>query len=76
MEELKAKGKTIILEVEPVDEDDSDTVKRERFYLSNGFKKAEQIRYYRDVGETSHTRQVSGIKFFRMIRMFEKSIKG
>ncbi|MDQ0339744.1 N-acetylglutamate synthase-like GNAT family acetyltransferase [Caldalkalibacillus uzonensis] len=53
LEELKAKGKTIILEVEPVDEDDPDTVKRERFYLSNGFKRTEHIRYYRDVGETS-----------------------
>ncbi|MED4969222.1 single-stranded DNA-binding protein [Parageobacillus toebii] len=27
-------------------------------------------------GIDTHTRQVSGIKFFRMIRMFEKSIKG
>ncbi|ATA60328.1 hypothetical protein GS458_1886 [Geobacillus stearothermophilus] len=27
-------------------------------------------------GAGLHTRQVSGIKFFRMIRMFEKSIKG
>lgn len=51
LEELKAKGKNLILEVEPVDADDPDTIKREHFYLDNGFAKAEHIEYYRDVGE-------------------------
>lgn len=53
LEELKQKKKNIILEVEPVDEQDPDTVKRERFYLANDFKKANNIEYYRDVGENS-----------------------
>ncbi|WP_202078680.1 GNAT family N-acetyltransferase [Caldalkalibacillus salinus] len=53
LEQLKAKQKVIVLEVEPVDEDDPDTIKRERFYLSNGFTRAKNIRYYRDIGETA-----------------------
>jgi GNAT superfamily N-acetyltransferase len=53
LEELKSKQKVIILEVEPVDKDDPDTIKRERFYLDNGFIQAEKINYFRDVGETS-----------------------
>ncbi|GAA0380429.1 GNAT family N-acetyltransferase [Bacillus horti] len=52
-EELKEKEKVIVLEVEPVVENDPDTARREQFYLGNGFKKAEDIIYYRDVGETS-----------------------
>lgn len=51
LQELKQKQKNIILEVEPVDVTDSDTLKRERFYLANGFKRAQQIKYYRDIGE-------------------------
>jgi GNAT superfamily N-acetyltransferase len=53
LEDLKSKQKIIVLEVEPVDEDDPDTMKRENFYLDNGFNKALNIEYYRDVGETS-----------------------
>ncbi len=53
LEKLQQKGKTIILEVEPVVKDDPETVKREQFYVQNGFQKAKHIRYYRDVGETS-----------------------
>ena len=44
---LKEKQKPIILEVEPVDYEDSDTVKRQRFYKRIGFKKAENIGYRR-----------------------------
>lgn len=45
MERLKAKGKPIILEVEPLDYEDSDTVKRLRFYAREGFRPAERIDY-------------------------------
>lgn len=50
---FQKKGKTIILEVEPADKEDPDTVKRVRFYEKNGFQKAEHILYTRtdDDGE-------------------------
>jgi GNAT superfamily N-acetyltransferase len=51
LDKLKAKGKNIILEVEPVTEDDPYTARRKQFYVSNGFRKAENIEYRRDVGE-------------------------
>ncbi|MDQ0162440.1 GNAT family N-acetyltransferase [Bacillus alveayuensis] len=44
---LKKKGKPIILEVEPVDEDDADTEKRLRFYQRENFKHAQSIGYRR-----------------------------
>lgn len=47
MQKMKKKGKPIILEVEPIDYSDSDTVKRQRFYEREGFKKAELIGYRR-----------------------------
>ncbi len=47
LEKLKEKGKPIILEVEPVDYEDSDTEKRQRFYKREGFIHAESIGYRR-----------------------------
>jgi hypothetical protein len=47
MEKMKHKGKPIILEVEPVNYEDSDTEKRLRFYKREGFKHAESIGYER-----------------------------
>ncbi|MGM8214659.1 GNAT family N-acetyltransferase [Bacillaceae bacterium W0354] len=47
MEKLKKKGKPIILEVEPVDYEDSDTEKRLRFYQREEFKHAHWIGYSR-----------------------------
>ncbi|WLD95370.1 N-acetyltransferase [Alkalihalobacillus sp. AL-G] len=47
LEKLKNKGKPIILEVEPVDYEDTDTEKRQRFYIREGFKHAESIGYSR-----------------------------
>jgi GNAT superfamily N-acetyltransferase len=47
LEKMKSKGKPIILEVEPVDYEDSDTEKRQRFYKREGFKHAESIGYRR-----------------------------
>jgi len=44
---LKEKGKPIILEVEPVDEDDKDTEKRLKFYQRENFKHAQSIGYRR-----------------------------
>ncbi|MGP4062044.1 GNAT family N-acetyltransferase [Halobacillus litoralis] len=47
IEKMKAKGKPIILEVEPVDYEDSDSEKRLRFYQREGFKHALSIGYTR-----------------------------
>ncbi|AIM17087.1 MULTISPECIES: GNAT family N-acetyltransferase [Neobacillus] len=47
IEKLKKKKKPIILEVEPVNYEDSDTEKRLRFYKRNGFKHAQSIGYER-----------------------------
>ncbi|MFT0802897.1 GNAT family N-acetyltransferase [Bacillus swezeyi] len=47
IEKLKEKNKPILLEVEPVDEDDADTAKRLKFYQKKNFKHAESIGYRR-----------------------------
>ncbi|MRH43389.1 GNAT family N-acetyltransferase [Aquibacillus halophilus] len=47
MEKLKQKKKPIILEVEPVDYEETDTEKRLRFYQREGFIHAESIGYNR-----------------------------
>ncbi|WP_102347332.1 GNAT family N-acetyltransferase [Bacillus sp. Marseille-P3661] len=47
LDKLKQTSKPIILEVEPVDYEDTDTEKRLRFYKREGFKHAESIGYRR-----------------------------
>lgn len=47
IEKLKKKDKPIILEVEPVDYEDTDTEKRLRFYKREGFQHAQSIGYNR-----------------------------
>ncbi|MFC7062800.1 GNAT family N-acetyltransferase [Halobacillus seohaensis] len=47
IEKMKSKGKPIILEVEPVDYDETDTAKRLHFYHREGFKHAQSIGYTR-----------------------------
>ncbi|MFB4169779.1 GNAT family N-acetyltransferase [Virgibacillus sp. JSM 102003] len=47
IEKLKVKDKPIILEVEPVDYDDTDTAKRLHFYKREGFSHAQSIGYNR-----------------------------
>ncbi|MEC5423600.1 GNAT family N-acetyltransferase [Virgibacillus sp. C22-A2] len=47
MEKLKLKNKPIILEVEPVDYEDTDTEKRLHFYHREGFNHAQCIGYNR-----------------------------
>lgn len=47
IEKLKHSHKPIILEVEPIDYEDSDTEKRLRFYKREQFKHAESIEYKR-----------------------------
>ncbi|NQF12844.1 GNAT family N-acetyltransferase [Brevibacillus sp. HB1.3] len=42
---LKKRGKDIILEVEPIDRNDEDSIKRVHFYQKNGFVKADRIQY-------------------------------
>ncbi|GGO07083.1 GNAT family N-acetyltransferase [Saccharibacillus kuerlensis] len=47
IEDMKSKGKPIVLEVEPETPDDPDTGKRIRFYEKLGFRRVESIRYVR-----------------------------
>ncbi|WP_077623053.1 GNAT family N-acetyltransferase [Sediminibacillus massiliensis] len=47
LDKLKAKNKPIILEVEPVDYEDTDSEKRLRFYQRQGFVHAQSIGYNR-----------------------------
>ncbi len=47
LEKLKQRDKPIILEVEPIDYDDTDTEKRLRFYQREGFHHARSIGYNR-----------------------------
>lgn len=47
LDRLKAKGKPIVLEVEPQDYADTDTLKRQRFYQREGFRHAERLLYER-----------------------------
>lgn len=47
IQKLQQKGKTILLEVEPVTEDNEDTSKRLRFYRREGFEHATSINYNR-----------------------------
>lgn len=47
IDKLKQKGKPIILEVEPIDYEDSDSEKRLRFYKREGFEHAQSIGYRR-----------------------------
>ncbi|MDQ0351779.1 putative GNAT family acetyltransferase [Alkalibacillus filiformis] len=47
LNKLKERHKPIILEVEPVDYEDTDTEKRLRFYQREGFKHAQSIGYTR-----------------------------
>ncbi|CAM3421420.1 GNAT family N-acetyltransferase [Marinicrinis lubricantis] len=51
LDRFKQKGKMILLEAEPADAEDQDTVKRMNFYLKNGFKKADRIMYTREDGD-------------------------
>ncbi|WP_147804997.1 GNAT family N-acetyltransferase [Alkalicoccus halolimnae] len=56
LNKLKERDKPIILEVEPVDYEDTDTEKRQRFYRREGFKHAQSIGYTRrslDTGEVN-----------------------
>lgn len=46
IEKLKRRNKPIILEVEPIDYDDTDTEKRLRFYSREGFQHAQSIIFH------------------------------
>ena len=58
LEKLKEKGKPIILEVEPVDYEDTDTEKRLRFYKREGFHHASSIGYSRRSLATNEINQM------------------
>ena len=48
LDKLKMKGKTIFLEVEPVNESEMDTEKRLRFYKREGFQHANTVSYIKN----------------------------
>ncbi|MGM0836835.1 MAG: GNAT family N-acetyltransferase [Bacillota bacterium] len=58
LEKLKQKGKPIILEVEPVDYEDTDTEKRLKFYKREGFDHASSIGYSRRSLATNEVNQM------------------
>ncbi|MEQ6388281.1 GNAT family N-acetyltransferase [Bacillaceae bacterium S4-13-58] len=58
IEKLKSKNKPIILEVEPVDYEDSDTEKRLHFYKREGFIHAQSIGYTRRSLATNEINQM------------------
>ncbi|WP_449539483.1 GNAT family N-acetyltransferase [Ferdinandcohnia sp. Marseille-Q9671] len=58
IEKLKQKGKPIILEVEPVNYNDTDTEKRLRFYKREGFEHATSIGYERKSLATNELNQM------------------
>ncbi|KGP74353.1 GNAT family N-acetyltransferase [Pontibacillus yanchengensis] len=58
IEKLKSKGKPIILEVEPVDYEDTDTEKRLKFYQKEGFEHAHTIGYTRRSLATNELNQM------------------
>ncbi|WLR51590.1 GNAT family N-acetyltransferase [Bacillus tianshenii] len=58
IQKLKAKGKPIILEVEPIDYEDSDSGKRLRFYKREGFRHARSIGYRRRSLATNEVNQL------------------
>ncbi|RSK26479.1 N-acetyltransferase [Bacillus sp. HMF5848] len=58
IEKLKQHGKPIILEVEPVDYEDTDTEKRLRFYKREGFEHAQSIGYERRSLATNEINQM------------------
>ncbi|MDP9727286.1 GNAT family N-acetyltransferase [Alicyclobacillus tolerans] len=51
LQAFKKKQKMILLEVEPENAEDADTLKRIRFYEKNGFQKAENIEYVRETAD-------------------------
>ncbi|WAH38806.1 GNAT family N-acetyltransferase [Alicyclobacillus dauci] len=51
MNRLKARDKTLLAEVEPASPEDIDTEKRVRFYVKNGFKRADNIEYTRETDD-------------------------
>lgn len=58
IEKLKNKNKPIILEVEPIDYEDSDSEKRLRFYKREGFQHASSIGYRRRSLATNEVNQM------------------
>lgn len=51
IDSFKNRGKTLLAEVEPADDNDKDAKKRLRFYEKNGFRKAENIVYTRETDD-------------------------
>ncbi|MDR7001093.1 GNAT family N-acetyltransferase [Neobacillus niacini] len=58
LDKMKQRGKPIILEVEPVNYDDSDTEKRLHFYKREGFEHATSIGYRRRSLATNEINQM------------------
>ncbi|PTL40175.1 GNAT family N-acetyltransferase [Alkalicoccus saliphilus] len=73
LDQLKKQNKPIILEVEPVDYEDSDTEKRQKFYRREGFRHAESIGYTRRSLATGEVNKME-ILFWTPVNESEESI--
>lgn len=73
METLKKKNKPIIIEVEPLNENDLDTERRLRFYNKQGFKVAESIFYLFQAFEAK-TETKLDIMYWSNIDLSEKEV--
>ncbi|UCZ51956.1 GNAT family N-acetyltransferase [Bacillus shivajii] len=73
LNKMKKKGKPIILEVEPIDYEDTDTEKRQRFYHREGFKHAQSIGYRRRSLDTGKINEME-ILYWSPTNESEKSI--
>jgi GNAT superfamily N-acetyltransferase len=73
LNQLKQKDKPIILEVEPVDYEDTDSKKRQRFYSREGFKHAQSIGYSRRSLATNEVNELE-ILYWSPTNESEKSI--
>jgi GNAT superfamily N-acetyltransferase len=73
LNKLKERGKPIILEVEPIDYEDTDSEKRQRFYRREGFNHAESIGYTRRSLNTGEINELE-ILYWSPINESEESI--
>jgi hypothetical protein len=75
IEKLKSKGKPIILEVEPINYEDSDSKKRLKFYKREGFEHAVSIGYRRKSLATNEINQME-ILYWSPTHETEENILG
>lgn len=84
MKRLQSRNKTILLEVEPTDPANPDTLKRRRFYEKNGFREAKGVHYERldengkpfqmDLLYWSPSQQISDERILKMMKAVCSSV--